>query len=122
MIGIMGSAGQVWCLEADGHLNLEPGPACSRLPLQTLPASPSIAKEAQANGQCLTCLDLPVVFLPGIGSDDLRLKAPSGQISESLSADFVFSSPLLVKTAFSQLKSPQSFHTTPSLRTVILII
>jgi hypothetical protein len=120
--GVAGSVDQVWCFEPDGHINLERGPDCTRLTPQGLAASPAIAKEAQAKGQCLRCLDFPA-FLPGLSSGDTRFNGPSEQISGFTDSLFLSSSDVnLASRGIFPLGSSQSLLTIPLLRTVVLII
>lgn len=114
VVGVTGSVGQVWCLEADGHLNLEPGPGCSRVVFRDLPVSPTIIKKTSAQGQCLTCSDF-TAFPVGLRSEEIRFNAPSEQLSGLSDVNFA-------PIAFSHLGSSQSLHTIPFLRTVVLII
>ncbi|MEW6136921.1 MAG: hypothetical protein AB1733_01725 [Thermodesulfobacteriota bacterium] len=122
VIGVTGSVGLVWCLESDGHLNLEHGPGCTRLALQTPPVSPVIVKEAPVKGQCLRCLDFPA-FLPGLSSGDTRFNGPSEQISGLANSLFPTSLDVnLASRGIFPLGSSQSLLTIPLLRTVVLII
>jgi len=120
VIGVTGSVGLVWCLEADGHLNLEHGPGCTRLVLGTSSVSSSIVNEP--NGHCLRCLDFPV-FLPGLSSGDTRFNGPSEQLSGLANSLFPTSSDVNpASKGIFPLGSSQSLLTIPLLRTVVLII
>lgn len=123
VIGVTGSVGQVWCLDPGGCLNLEPGPSCSRLPLDLpVSVSPAIVKEAPSSGQCPWCLDFPV-FMVGLISADIRFNDAAEQLSGL--ADCLFPTPSDVNLAsrgLFHLGSYPSLHTIPFLRTVVLII